>query len=129
MNPERRDFLKTGAALTAAAMSPLLGGGAEAAQRPLNAEDAGTLERIWRQNTSPNQSILLRGGTVVSMDPKVGDFVRGDVLIQGKKIAAIARAEGAAASPGDRRQKHDRHSGIRGRASALLGRPTAAHHS
>jgi len=61
-----------------------------AGQRPQNVEDAGTLERIWRQNAAPNQSMLLKGGTIVSMDPKVGDFVKGDVLIQGKKIAAVA---------------------------------------
>src|SRR5262249_23708447 len=33
---------------------------------------------------------LLKGGTIVSMDDKVGDLVKGDVLIEGKKIAAIA---------------------------------------
>src|SRR5262245_10095114 len=85
----RRRFLKTGAALTATAAASVFIR-AEAAQRPQNLEDAGTLGRTWRQNAAPNQSILLRGGTVVSMDPKVGDFVKGDVLIQGKKIAAVA---------------------------------------
>jgi cytosine/adenosine deaminase-related metal-dependent hydrolase len=34
--------------------------------------------------------ILLRGGVVFSLDPKVGDFERGDVLIDGKTIAQIA---------------------------------------
>ena len=76
----RRGFFKTSMALAAGA----------AGQRPQNVEDAGTLERIWRQNAAPNQSMLLKGGTIVSMDPKVGDFVKGDVLIQGKKIAAVA---------------------------------------
>ncbi|OYX29597.1 MAG: amidohydrolase [Caulobacterales bacterium 32-69-10] len=33
--------------------------------------------------------IVLRGGTVISMDPAVGDFAEGDVLIEGKKIAAV----------------------------------------
>ena len=84
----RRRFLKAGAAFAVAA--PFLRSGGEAAQRPQNANDAGALERVWRQTTTPNQSILLRGGTVVTMDPKVGDFVRADVLIQGKKIAAVA---------------------------------------
>ena len=54
-----------------------------------NPEDAGTLERVWRQGAAPNQNILLRSGTVVSMDSSVGDFVKGDVLIQGKKIVAV----------------------------------------
>ena len=31
---------------------------------------------------------LLRGGTVVSVDPALGDF-RGDVLIEGDVIAAV----------------------------------------
>jgi 5-methylthioadenosine/S-adenosylhomocysteine deaminase len=75
----RRSFIKTGAAFGMAASVPI----------PQTPEDAGTLERIWRQSSDRNQSILLRGGTIVSMDPKVGDFVKGDVLIQGKKIAGV----------------------------------------
>src|SRR5262249_24845856 len=59
-------------------------------RRLQNAEDAGTLDRQWRQNPAPNHYLLLRGGTVVSMDPKVGDLVKGDVLIQGKKIVSVA---------------------------------------
>ena len=34
--------------------------------------------------------ILLRGGVVLSLDPRVGDFERADVLIDGKLIAEIA---------------------------------------
>jgi cytosine/adenosine deaminase-related metal-dependent hydrolase len=34
--------------------------------------------------------ILLRGGVVLSLDPKVGDFEKADVLIDGKKIAQVA---------------------------------------
>ena len=81
----RRSLLKAGATLAA---GPLLTARVASAQRP--AEDAGTLDRIWRQGSPPGQAILLKGGTVVSMDPKVGDFVKGDVLIQGKKITAVA---------------------------------------
>jgi 5-methylthioadenosine/S-adenosylhomocysteine deaminase len=32
---------------------------------------------------------LLKGGAVLSMDPRVGDFAQGDVLIEGKKIVAV----------------------------------------
>jgi 5-methylthioadenosine/S-adenosylhomocysteine deaminase len=35
--------------------------------------------------------LLLRGGTVISLDPEVGDFERADVLIQGGRIAQIGR--------------------------------------
>ena len=86
----RRGVFKTGAALVLAAVAPVLPREAEPGQRPQNGEDAGTFDRLWRQSTAPNQHILLKGGTVVSMDPKVGDFVKGDVLIQGKKITAVA---------------------------------------
>ena len=34
--------------------------------------------------------ILLRGGVVLSLDPKVGDFEKADVLIDGKLIAQVA---------------------------------------
>lgn len=36
-----------------------------------------------------NQRILLKGGTVLTLDRKIGDFAKADVLIDGKKIAAI----------------------------------------
>src|SRR5688572_12437401 len=35
--------------------------------------------------------VLIRGGAVMSMDPRVGDFEVGDVLIEGKKIVAVGR--------------------------------------
>ncbi len=34
--------------------------------------------------------ILLRGGVVLSLDPRVGDFEKADVLIDGKTIAQVA---------------------------------------
>ena len=93
---KRRRFVKAGAALAVAAASPLMPAETGAGQRPPPAEDAGTLERIWRQSAAPNQRILLKGGTIVSMDPNVGDFVKGDVLIEGKKIVSVAAAAPAA---------------------------------
>src|SRR5215472_4203703 len=83
----RRGLFKAGTALAVAAVSPVIP--RQRAQRAQGFEDAGTLERVWRQATAPNQSILLKGGTVVSMDPRVGDLVKGDVLIQGRKIASV----------------------------------------
>ena len=72
----RRDAFRTAAAIAAA---PFLLRDAAAAQRPQVVE-----------NTGPSrQPILLKGGTIVSMDPKVGDFARGDVLIDGKKIVGV----------------------------------------
>jgi 5-methylthioadenosine/S-adenosylhomocysteine deaminase len=34
---------------------------------------------------------LIKGGTVLSLDPAVGDFVTGDVLIEGDKIVAVGQ--------------------------------------
>jgi imidazolonepropionase-like amidohydrolase len=38
----------------------------------------------------PTHLILLKGGTIISMDPKVGDLVRGDLLNRRQEVAAIA---------------------------------------
>jgi cytosine/adenosine deaminase-related metal-dependent hydrolase len=83
----RRGLFKAGTALAVAAVTPVIP--RQSAQRGQIVDDAGTLDRVWRQAAAPNQSILLKGGTIVSMDPKVGDFVKGDVLIQGKKVASV----------------------------------------
>ena len=37
----------------------------------------------------PGRRYVIRGGHVMSMDPSVGDFVEADVLVEGKKIAAV----------------------------------------
>src|SRR5690606_20932339 len=47
----------------------------------------------WSQDIGPGPTgakrVLLKGGTVITMDPAIGDFESADVLIDGKKIAAI----------------------------------------
>jgi 5-methylthioadenosine/S-adenosylhomocysteine deaminase len=83
----RRGLFRMGAALAAAPSLALKG----AEQRPPARQDAGTLEPAARRRANANQHIVLRGGTIVTMDPVVGDFARGDVLIQGKKIVAVGR--------------------------------------
>src|SRR5690348_4170900 len=37
----------------------------------------------------PGRRYVIRGGSVMSMDPKVGDFAEADVLVEGKKILAV----------------------------------------
>src|SRR5262245_35529330 len=81
----RRGFIRTSVAFAAATMVPV-----QRSPDARDVDDAGTLDRAWRQSVSPNQRILLKGGTVVSMDPKVGNFVKGDILIEGKKITAVS---------------------------------------
>ena len=38
---------------------------------------------------SHGRCYVIKGGAVMSMDPKVGDFAKADVLVEGKKILAI----------------------------------------
>jgi 5-methylthioadenosine/S-adenosylhomocysteine deaminase len=82
----RRDVLKAGAGLVAAA--PLIP--AAAAAQGAGPADPRAAESITRQTADPNRRILIKGGTVVSLDRRVGDFEQGDVLIQGKRIVAVA---------------------------------------
>ncbi len=78
----RRDFLKAGAGgLAAAAAGPGLFGGTAPAEI--------TRPPILMSGDPPRK--LLKGGIVVSLDPEVGDFEQADVLIEGKKIAAVGR--------------------------------------
>ena len=44
--------------------------------------------------------ILLQGATVVTVDPAIGDFDEGDVLIRGKRIEAVGADLSAAAADG-----------------------------
>jgi 5-methylthioadenosine/S-adenosylhomocysteine deaminase len=77
----RRNFLK-GAAATGIAAA---GGLKLFAPRPA-AADAGGLPN---GTGMPGRRYVLRGGSVMSMDPQVGNFAKGDVLIEGNKIKDI----------------------------------------
>jgi 5-methylthioadenosine/S-adenosylhomocysteine deaminase len=76
----RRSFLKGAAAAGAIAATSLN----LFAARPAAADD-GPPEGTGR----PNRRYVIRNGYVLSMDPQVGDFVSGDVLVEGKKILAV----------------------------------------
>src|SRR5262249_40896588 len=88
--PSRRELLATGLGMGAAAQ--LLPGEAVAAGA------VATLDRLKRAERDPNHRILLKGGIVLSLDPAVGDFENGDVLIGGKKILEVGRNLNVAAS-------------------------------
>jgi 5-methylthioadenosine/S-adenosylhomocysteine deaminase len=79
----RRNFLKGAAAAgVAAAGLNLFAARPAAAQRENRAdppEDSG----------EPGRRYVIRGGSVMSMDPSVGDFAEADVLVQGKTILAV----------------------------------------
>jgi cytosine/adenosine deaminase-related metal-dependent hydrolase len=86
----RRDFLKTAAATGVAATGLNL-----FAARPATAAPSHPPEDHGRRG----RRYIIRGGAVMSMDPQVGDFAEADVLVEGKKIVAVApnlRAAGAA---------------------------------
>jgi hypothetical protein len=84
--PSRRGLLAAGAGLGGGAVALLAAGEAKAA-----AETSPTLERLKRAEQDPIRRVLLKGGMVLSLDPQVGDFERGDVLIEGRKILAVGR--------------------------------------
>jgi 5-methylthioadenosine/S-adenosylhomocysteine deaminase len=80
--PSRREFLTaTAAGLAAASCAPPQLAGAR------SVTSVGTQDLI---GDGRKRRILLRGGIVLSLDPKVGDFEKADILIDGKSIADIA---------------------------------------
>lgn len=44
----------------------------------------------------PTDRKIIKGGTVLSIDPNVGDFTEGDILIEGDRIVEVGRNLGAA---------------------------------
>ena len=81
----RRNFLKnaTGAGIAAFGLGSL-NSSAFAAEVP-----DPVISAPPRNSGNVGKRYLIRGGAVLSMDPKVGDFAKGDVLIEGKKIIAV----------------------------------------
>ena len=73
----RRQFLKGVAAVgvAAAGMNLFSARRAIAADPPM-------------EGGRPGMRYVIRGGSVMSMDPKVGDFARADLLVEGGKIVA-----------------------------------------
>jgi len=87
----RRDFLKLSSASAAAAA------GASFLNAP--AARAHDNDDPPQDSGRPGRRYVIRGGAVMSMDPKVGNFANADVLVEGKKIVAVRpniRASGAA---------------------------------
>lgn len=82
---DRRTVLKVGAAFAAAGLASgrALAQGAQGSARPAKA-------------LPPRSEFVIRGATVLSMDPKVGDFERGDVHVKGGVIVAVAPSAAAA---------------------------------
>lgn len=77
----RRNFLKASTATAAAAA------GASLLNAPSVAAQGGNEPPLG--SGSPGRRYVIRGGHVMSMDPAVGDHVKADVLVEGKKIVAV----------------------------------------
>jgi 5-methylthioadenosine/S-adenosylhomocysteine deaminase len=45
-----------------------------------------------RKDWNKGRRILLKGGTILSIDPAIGDFLKGDVLIDGTKISKVDKS-------------------------------------
>jgi cytosine/adenosine deaminase-related metal-dependent hydrolase len=95
----RRDVLKAGALTAAASAATPFAAGSAAAQG--QDADRATLDRLTQTAGAASRRILLKGATILSMDAKVGDFARGDILIEGKTIAAVGPDLGAASAGGN----------------------------
>jgi hypothetical protein len=74
----RRNFLK-GAVATGVASAGL----SLFAARPAAADDPPM------DSGRPGRRYVIRGGSVMSLDPQVGDFTQADVLVEGKKLLAV----------------------------------------
>jgi 5-methylthioadenosine/S-adenosylhomocysteine deaminase len=83
----RRELIAAGGAMAAAATSSPLIANTASAQGSAGAD--ATLDRLRRAAGDSGRRILIRGGTIISMDAGVGDFAAGDILIEGKRISAV----------------------------------------
>jgi 5-methylthioadenosine/S-adenosylhomocysteine deaminase len=88
----RRDFIKFGAAGLAGTTiaAGLVGTSDASGQVPGNLRSATPRDLQNLVGDGRRRPILLRGGVVLSLDPRVGDFEKADVLITGKTITQIA---------------------------------------
>src|SRR5262247_2711661 len=98
----RRDFIRASTGGLAAATIPAAGSGKAADNivgegRPENLRSASSSDLQGLVGDGQQRRILLRGGVVLSLDPRVSDFEKADVLIDGKRIAEV----GPTVSAGD----------------------------
>src|SRR5436309_9557361 len=77
----RRDFLKASSVTAVAAAGLNLFAAPPAA--------AQATDQAPTDSGKPGRRYIIRGGSVMSMDPKVGDFPKADVLVEGNRIMAV----------------------------------------
>ena len=83
LRDSRRDFLKvsTATAVAATGLNFLSAPAAASQAKDAPPSDSG----------KPGRRYIIRGGSVMSMDPSVGDFAKGDVLVEGRNIIAVGK--------------------------------------
>ena len=118
MRMSRRSALKAGAALAAGTAA------ADGFSGTALADDVRRFD--GQQSIDPKSRILLKGGTIVSMDAKVGDLVKGDLLIEGTQNFRDRAGDQCRGCAGDRCARHH-HRARPGRLpSPFLGRRSCA---
>src|SRR3984893_3122484 len=80
----RRAFLKAGAALAAGGAAGQVSPGSARAQGGGSADGDSELRRLQAQ-----RRILIKGGVVLTLDRRIGDFAQADVLIEDGKIREV----------------------------------------
>src|SRR5262245_57630037 len=88
MFANRRDFILAGAALAAAGCGRTAESQNTGPIGNLRSATPADLENLI--GNGRKRRVLLRGGTVLTLDAKLGDFEKADILIDGKMIAQIA---------------------------------------
>ena len=88
MFANRRDFILAGAALAAAGCGRTAESQNTGPIGNLRSATPADLENLV--GNGRKRRILLRGGVVLTLDSKIGDFEKADVLIDGKMIAEVA---------------------------------------
>src|SRR5262249_21626260 len=90
----RRDFIRTG--VSGIAGATLVTAGCSRAPENQNEGPLGNLRSATPSDLQNlvadgrRRRILLRGGVVLTLDSRLGDFEKADILIDGKMIAQIA---------------------------------------
>jgi imidazolonepropionase-like amidohydrolase len=94
----RRDFLKASVGTVASISAAQFLSSCVSAQEQIVQDQPGDAAQDLRAAHTSGRPILLRNGIIHSVDPQVGDFAPGDLLIRGKTIEAVGQGLQA---PGD----------------------------
>src|SRR5687767_13882035 len=92
---DRRTIIKTGAAFAAGVLVPAWTGLTAGC---VSAQSSASARRGPAKPLPERGEFVVRGATVLTMDPAIGDLARGDVHVRDGAIVAVARKIEARAS-------------------------------